>query len=66
MADLNQLCEEILSRRSLIVASNRGPVEHHMTTDGRPEARRGSGGIVTALSALSQNSEFTWISSDFK
>ena len=63
MADLNQLCEEILSRRSLIVASNRGPVEHHMTTDGRPEARRGSGGIVTALSALSQNSEFTWISS---
>ena len=63
MADLNQLCEELLARRSLILASNRGPVEHHMTPEGRPEARRGSGSLVTALSSLSQMAEFTWVSS---
>ena len=56
MADLNQLCEEILARRCLIVASNRGPVEHHMNPEGLPEARRGSGSIVTALNSLSQSS----------
>ena len=54
MADLNQLCEDLLARRSLILASNRGPVEHHMTPEGRPEARRGSGSLVTALGSLSQ------------
>ena len=63
MADLNQLCEELLARRSLILASNRGPVEHHMTPEGRPEARRGSGSLVTALGSLSQTAEFTWVSS---
>ena len=63
MADLNQLCVEILARRSLIVASNRGPVEHQMNPEGLPEARRGSGSIVTALSALAQSAEFTWVSS---
>ena len=63
MADLNQLCEKILSRRSLILASNRGPVEHQMTPEGRPEARRGSGSIVTALNSLAQTAEFTWVSS---
>jgi trehalose 6-phosphate synthase len=63
MADLNQLCESILARRSLILASNRGPVEHQMTPEGRPEARRGSGSIVTALNSLSQTAEFTWVSS---
>ncbi|MDA0732984.1 MAG: hypothetical protein BZY73_06445 [SAR202 cluster bacterium Casp-Chloro-G3] len=63
MADLNQLCDEILARRSLIVASNRGPVEHSMNPDGLPEARRGSGSLVTALGALTQSAEFTWISS---
>ena len=63
MADLNQLCEELLARRSLILASNRGPVEYQMTPEGRPEARRGSGSLVTALSSLSQMAEFTWVSS---
>jgi trehalose 6-phosphate synthase len=63
MADLTQLCENILSRRSLILASNRGPVEHQMTSEGRPEARRGSGSIVTALNSLAQTAEFTWVSS---
>lgn len=63
MADLNKLCENLLEQRSLILASNRGPVEHHLTPDGRPEARRGSGGIVTALNSLAQMAQFTWIAS---
>ena len=63
MADLNQLCEEILAHRSLIVTSNRGPVEFHVSPGGRPEPRRGSGNIVTALNVLAQTAPFTWISS---
>ena len=63
MADFNQLCDSLLSRRSLILASNRGPVEHQMTPDGRTEARRSGGGIVTALNSLAQAAEFTWIAS---
>ena len=60
---LQELCESILSRRPLILASNRGPVEHRLTSDGRTEVRRGSGGVVTALSSLIQNHEFTWVAS---
>ena len=63
MADLNQLCETVLGQRPLILASNRGPVEHQMSPGGRPEARRGSGSIVTALNALTQTAEFTWVAS---
>ena len=49
MSDLKELCDAMLSQRPLIVTSNRGPVEHQMTPEGRPEARRGSGSVVTAL-----------------
>ena len=63
MADLNQLCEDILGRRSLILASNRGPVEYHVNSQGRPEPRRGSGNIVTAFNVLAQAIPFTWVSS---
>ena len=63
MADLERICDTLLSQRSLIVASNRGPVEHYVAPDGRAEARRGSGGIVTALNSLAQTAQFTWIGS---
>ena len=62
-ARLEQLCESVLSRRPLILVSNRGPVEHQMTPEGRPEARRGSGSVVTAFNSLSQKYPFTWVSS---
>ena len=62
-ARLSDLCNTLLSDRRLILASNRGPVEHQITPDGRIEARRGSGGVVTALSSLAQMVEFTWIAS---
>jgi trehalose 6-phosphate synthase len=63
MAELRELCDAILSRRPVILASNRGPVEHYMTPEGHPEARRASGGVVTALNAMAQNAEFTWVAS---
>lgn len=63
VSDLDRLSQSLLSQRSLILASNRGPVEHYVAPDGRPEARRGSGGIVTALNSLAQTASFTWIAS---
>ena len=62
-ADLNALCEDVLSKRPLILVSNRGPAEHQMSSDGRPEARRGSGSVVTAFSQMAQKYEFTWVAS---
>ena len=34
LAELDQLCDAVLSQRPLILASNRGPVEHQMTPAG--------------------------------
>ena len=63
MAELNELCDEVFSRRPLILVSNRGPVEHHMSAEGRLEPRRGSGSVVTAFNSLAQRYEFTWVAS---
>ena len=60
-AEVLELCDRVLAQRCLILASNRGPVEHQIAPDGRTEARRGSGSVVTAFSALSQSAEFTWV-----
>ncbi len=60
-ADLNELCAAVLSRRSLILVSNRGPVEHQ-ATDGKPQPRRGSGSVATAYGSLAQDFPFTWVS----
>ena len=62
-ARLGELCRHRLSQRRLILASNRGPVEYHLTSDGRLQGRRGSGGVVTALSGLSKYVEVDWIAS---
>lgn len=62
-AEVQELCDKVLAQRSLILASNRGPVEHQMTPDGRTEARRGSGSVVTAFNSLFQSTEFTWVAS---
>jgi len=60
---LEELCRKSLSGRQLILASNRGPVEYHLSEDGTLQAQRGSGGVVTALSSLSQYLELDWIAS---
>jgi trehalose 6-phosphate synthase len=49
-------------RRRLIVVSNRGPVSYALE-DGERVARRGSGGLVTALGGLVSHHDVTWIAS---
>ena len=61
IGEIRELCDRVLAQRPLIVASNRGPVEHQMSPGGHPEARRSSGGIVTAYNSLVHSTEFTWI-----
>jgi trehalose 6-phosphate synthase len=58
-----ELIDGLLSDHRLILASNRGPMEYHVHGDDQPQAHRGSGGVVTALSGLTNHAEFTWIAS---
>ena len=50
-------------RRKLIVVSNRGPVSFRRDQDGERTARRGGGGLVTALRSLVSHHDVTWIAS---
>jgi trehalose 6-phosphate synthase len=49
--------------RKLIVVSNRGPVTFSRSADGDRVARRGGGGLVTALASLVSHHDVTWIAS---
>ena len=51
------------SRRKLIVVSNRGPVSFGRDVAGERVARRGGGGLVTALRSLVTHHDVTWIAS---
>jgi trehalose 6-phosphate synthase len=50
-------------RRQLIVVSNRGPVSFGRGPGGERTARRGGGGLVTALRSLVSHHDVTWIAS---
>jgi trehalose 6-phosphate synthase len=50
-------------RRKLIVVSNRGPVTFGRDESGDRVARRGGGGLVTALRSLVSHHDVTWIAS---
>ncbi len=52
-----------VERRKLIVVSNRGPVSFARDAEGRRVARRGGGGLVTALRSLVSHHDVTWIAS---
>ncbi|QBD80154.1 trehalose-6-phosphate synthase [Ktedonosporobacter rubrisoli] len=45
----------------LIIASNRGPVEYQLTHDNTLKARRGAGGMVTALIDAGNRMDVTWV-----
>jgi trehalose 6-phosphate synthase len=45
----------------LIIASNRGPVEFQLTQENTLKARRGAGGMVTALIEAGNRMEVTWV-----
>ncbi len=62
-ARLKELFSQKVSRRRLIIDSNRGPVQYSLSEDGQLKAHRGSGGVVTALTGLSNYVEVDWIAS---
>jgi trehalose 6-phosphate synthase len=53
----------VAERRKLIVVANRGPVSYARDADGTRVARRGGGGLVTALRSLVAQHDVTWIAS---
>jgi trehalose 6-phosphate synthase len=50
-----------LGTRPLIIASNRGPVTFSRQADGSFDARKGSGGVVTAVTAIAREHKPIWI-----
>jgi trehalose 6-phosphate synthase len=53
----------VSDRRKLIVVSNRGPASFLRDEEGERVARRGGGGLVTALRSLVTHHDVTWIAS---
>ncbi len=53
--------ERLLGKRRLILATNRGPVSFALGSDGELRPRRGSGGLVTALSQVGRYVPVTWV-----
>src|SRR3954470_2552695 len=51
------------ARRQLIVVANRGPVSYARDGEGVRIAKRGGGGLVTALRSLVEHHDVTWIAS---
>src|SRR5438105_8924958 len=51
------------AQRRLIVVSNRGPVTYDRDEQGVRVARRGGGGLVTALRSLAAREDVSWIAS---
>lgn len=58
---LHLLCKRVLGGQRLLIASNRGPVTYEQDERGELVARRGSGGVVTALSSLTNYTPVTWV-----
>ena len=57
----DDLVEQVLAERQILVASNRGPVTFSKQSDGDFSSRQGSGGLVTAVSAVLQGQQAIWI-----
>jgi trehalose 6-phosphate synthase len=53
----------VAPRRKLIVVSNRGPATYSLGADGERVAKRGGGGLVTALRGLVRHHDVIWVAS---
>ena len=53
--------QRLLGERRLLIATNRGPVTFSIGAKGELKPRRGSGGLVTALSQVSRHVPVTWV-----
>ena len=60
-AELGAAASALLGDRRLIIATNRGPVTFVAGADGSLRARRGSGGLVTALGQVGHHVPVTWV-----
>ena len=58
---LGKAAAALLGDRRLIIVTNRGPVTFAAAADGSLRPRRGSGGLVTALSQIGRHVPVTWI-----
>jgi trehalose 6-phosphate synthase len=58
---LADAAKRLLGDRRLLIATNRGPVTFATSADGRLRPRRGSGGLVTALSRVGSYVPVTWL-----
>jgi trehalose 6-phosphate synthase len=47
--------------RRILIASNRGPVSFTLGDDGRLQARRGGGGVVSGLSSVVGRADVLWV-----
>lgn len=50
-----------LHAKRLIVATNRGPIEYYVTQNQNLKSRRGSGGVITALTEAGSQMEMSWV-----
>ncbi len=62
-SELPKRARDLLEKSTLIIASNRGPIEFQLEEDGTYSTRRGSGGVVTAVGAVSRYSDLIWVAS---
>ena len=60
--DIQQISRKMVGGRRLILASNRGPIEHDLC-EGRCEARQGEGGVAVALSSAARYTPLAWVAS---
>jgi trehalose 6-phosphate synthase len=52
---------QFIHANRLIIASNRGPVEYHISHNKTLKHRRGSGGMITALIGAANRLDVTWV-----
>ncbi len=52
---------QFIHANRLIIASNRGPVEYHISQNMTLKHRRGSGGMITALIGAANRLDVTWV-----
>lgn len=60
---LRKLVRKLFADHSLILASNRGPMTFERTSTGKVRRRRGTGGVVSAVSAISRYADPVWVCS---
>ena len=59
--DCDSLIRDFLADRTLIIASNRGPITFYEDEYGELQYQRGSGGLVTALTGMARHAELHWV-----